>query len=253
MGSMNELQQKTITSLEAAEMVDKQHSDLLKDIRRYAAQLNEGNIPSVEFFTESTYPDAKGEDRPCYLVTKKGCEFIANKLTGVKGAMFTAKYINRFHEMEQSMENNLALLPTKLQILQGMLNQLITQEQRLASVEAQSQKAIETVQNIKETFVEEYDNWRDGIKHKISAIQKGMNDTYQNTYNRLYDNLETRAACDLSARVRNGRRRLEEAGASKTKVEAYCRMDVIEEDTRLKEIFTAIVKEYSVKYARDAE
>jgi hypothetical protein len=57
----------------------------------------------------------------------------------------------------------------------------------------------------------------------------------------------------LSARVRNGRRRLEEAGASKTKVEAYCRMDVIEEDTRLKEIFTAIVKEYLVKYVRDAE
>lgn len=32
---MNELEQKTISSVEVAEMVGKQHNDLLKDIRRY--------------------------------------------------------------------------------------------------------------------------------------------------------------------------------------------------------------------------
>jgi hypothetical protein len=40
---------------------------------------------------------------PCYLVTKKGCEFIAHKLTGQKGTEFTAWYINRFHEMEDEL------------------------------------------------------------------------------------------------------------------------------------------------------
>ena len=94
------LEQKAITSIEVAEMVEKQHSELLKDIRRYTTQLAEGKIPSGDFFTESTYPDANKQDRPCYLVTKKGCEFIANKLTGVKGAIFTAKYINKFNDME---------------------------------------------------------------------------------------------------------------------------------------------------------
>lgn len=44
---------------------------------------------------------------PCYLVTKKGCEFIAHKLTGVKGTEFTAKYINRFHEMEGIIQNHI--------------------------------------------------------------------------------------------------------------------------------------------------
>lgn len=37
------------------------------------------------------------------MVTKKGCEFIAHKLTGQKGTEFTAKFINRFHEMEQEL------------------------------------------------------------------------------------------------------------------------------------------------------
>lgn len=87
-------------------MVEKEHKELLRDIRRYCDYLNEGKIALVDFFIESTYIDAKGEQRPCYDVTKKGCEFIANKLTGVKGAVFTAKFINRFHDMDEQIKNN---------------------------------------------------------------------------------------------------------------------------------------------------
>lgn len=104
---MNELEQKYIESREVAEMVGKRHTDLMRDIRRYSEQFNESKIAFVDFFTESTYADSKGESRPCYLVTKKGCEFIAHKLTGVKGTEFTAKYINRFHEMEDVIKTQL--------------------------------------------------------------------------------------------------------------------------------------------------
>lgn len=99
---MKELE-SSIASMEVAEMIDKMHSELLKDIRRYIRQFDEGKIPFVGFFQESTYTDGKGERRPCYQVTKKGCEFIAHKLTGVKGTAFTARYINRFHEMQEQI------------------------------------------------------------------------------------------------------------------------------------------------------
>lgn len=109
--------EQTITSLEVAEMIGKEHSKLLKDIRRYSEQLNEAKIGLVDFFTESTYVDAKGESRPCYEVTKKGCEFIANKLTGQKGTEFTAKYINRFHDMEDYIKSKSGtLIPFKEQV-----------------------------------------------------------------------------------------------------------------------------------------
>ncbi len=109
---MNEIQikNKTLTSMEVAEMVEKRHTDLLRDIRTYIDQIeeiNERKIASVDFFLENTYLDKKGEERPCYLITRKGCEFIANKLTGVKGTKFTASYINRFHEMEQVIKENI--------------------------------------------------------------------------------------------------------------------------------------------------
>lgn len=98
---MKELAGNVITSMEVAQMVDKKHYDLLKDIRRYCEQLVEGKIPFNDFFTESTYISENNRTVPCYLVTKKGCEFIAHKLTGQKGTEFTARYINRFHEMEK--------------------------------------------------------------------------------------------------------------------------------------------------------
>lgn len=103
---MSNLEQK-LDSREVAEMVGKAHKELLRDIRRYCEQLDESNIALVDFFKASTYKDAKGEERLCYLVTKKGCEFIAHKLTGVKGTEFTAKYINRFHEMEGIIQDHI--------------------------------------------------------------------------------------------------------------------------------------------------
>lgn len=66
-----------------------------------------------DFFKESTYKDANNQTRPCYDVTKKGCEFIAHKLTGVKGTEFTAKYINRFHDMEKVIRTGISEKPKK--------------------------------------------------------------------------------------------------------------------------------------------
>lgn len=99
---MNGIEQY-INSREVAEMVGKEHHKLLRDIRTYIDQLNQSQIGFVDFFKESVYEDGKGEERPCYQVTKKGCEFIAHKLTGIKGTAFTARYINRFHEMQEQI------------------------------------------------------------------------------------------------------------------------------------------------------
>lgn len=122
----------TLTSMEVAEMVEKTHDNLMKSIRRYSKYIDESNasldavkndevseednlkqlknevvkaetIDLQEFWTESQYKDGKGQTRPCYNITKKGCEFIAHKCTGRKGTVFTARYINRFHEMEHEI------------------------------------------------------------------------------------------------------------------------------------------------------
>ncbi len=127
---MNELEQKYLSSMEVAEMVDKDHAHLMRDIRNYIDLLNQSNFGSVDFFREDTYKDAKGETRNCYMISKKGCEFIAHKMTGQKGAIFTAKYIERFHEMQDALKPK-----SQLEILQMSINQLVEQERRLNLVE----------------------------------------------------------------------------------------------------------------------
>lgn len=104
---MDSLGQKYLDSREVAEMVGKEHNKLLRDIRVYITQLDVSKVGHTDFFTESQYTDKSNRQKPCYLVTKKGCEFIAHKLTGVKGTEFTAKYINRFHEMEDTIKTQL--------------------------------------------------------------------------------------------------------------------------------------------------
>ena len=99
--------EQTISSTEVAEMVDKRHTDLMRDIRRYCEQLGESKIALTDFFTESTYRTTQNKEMPCYNVTKKGCEFIAHKLTGIKGTEFTAQYINRFHDMEDTIRTGI--------------------------------------------------------------------------------------------------------------------------------------------------
>ncbi len=96
---------QTLSSREVAGMVDKEHNMLLRDIRRYWRQLGQSNIAQSDFFTEDTYQNSQNKTMPCYKITKKGCEFIAHKLTGTKGTVFTARYINRFHEMEDIISN----------------------------------------------------------------------------------------------------------------------------------------------------
>lgn len=122
--------EKTISSLEVAEMIEKEHKNLMRDVRNYVAELNQLKIEPVDFFQESKYKDGKGEERPCYNITKKGCEFIAHKLTGIKGTKFTALYINRFHDMEEQLKPK-----SSAEMLLIYAQQFYEQEQRLQSVE----------------------------------------------------------------------------------------------------------------------
>lgn len=106
--------EKTISSLEVAEMMETEHWKVLrkidgqekdgKHIRGYSEILNDNEIVVDDYFIKSTYKDAKGEERPSYEITRLGCDFLANKFTGEKGILFTARYVKRFSEMENKVQ-----------------------------------------------------------------------------------------------------------------------------------------------------
>ena len=132
---MNELEQKYIDSREVAEMVGKQHKNLLADVRGYVEELGQLKIQPSDFFKESIYQNSQNKTMPCYLVTKKGCEFIAHKLTGIKGTEFTAKYINRFHEMEEEIQNPFQNLSTEMKAILMHDEKIMKIDQRVTGLE----------------------------------------------------------------------------------------------------------------------
>lgn len=108
------LEQKYITSLEVAEMLETEHWKLLRklDGRETNGKHEKGIVEILadnqmgvsDYFAESTYTDASGKTNKCYNITKLGCDFLANKFTGEKGILFTAKYVKRFREMEETIK-----------------------------------------------------------------------------------------------------------------------------------------------------
>ena len=98
--------QQAIDSREVAEMVEKNHKELLRDIRKYVEimeKTGERNFAPSDFFIPSSYISTQNKEQPCYLITKKGCDMIANKLTGEKGVLFTAAYVTAFEEMQEAL------------------------------------------------------------------------------------------------------------------------------------------------------
>lgn len=93
-----------LDSREVAEMVGKRHANLIRDIENYIEVMGKNSkLSSSNFFIERTYKQAgNGKEVKRYDITKKGCEMVANKLTGEKGILFTAEYVERFNEMEQA-------------------------------------------------------------------------------------------------------------------------------------------------------
>lgn len=91
-------------SRDVAAMTGKEHKELMRSIRQYSSILTGAKLRSLDFFVPHYYEDAKKEQRPCFLLTKKGCDMVANKMTGERGVLFTAEYVTRFEEMEKSMQ-----------------------------------------------------------------------------------------------------------------------------------------------------
>ena len=143
---MNELQvlnhEQTISSREVAEMMERPHWKVLNMIEGKAGEvgitkvLTDNDFVVSDYFIEDSYKDASGKSNKCYECTKMGCEMLANKLTGEKGILFTAKYVKRFNDMEQYIKSQTAVKVEDVIRLQTLINTLETQHQEIEEIKS---------------------------------------------------------------------------------------------------------------------
>ena len=143
---VGESKQRVIDSQDVAKMLGKTHAHLVRDIDRYINDLDQNpKLDSDDFFIDSSYQAGTGKNYKCYLLTKQGCEFVANKLTGKKGTIFTATYVGLFNQYQAEhnskmigADKNLTRenLEFKLKWLAEMRKQNINKEHQLRNEDA---------------------------------------------------------------------------------------------------------------------
>lgn len=103
---MNKQIEQKLSSREVAAMMEiKEHGKLLRKIDGINQDLAKAKIGFSKYWEESTYVDASGKVNREFLVTKRGCEFLAHKTIGTKGNLFTDRYMDRFEQMKEVISN----------------------------------------------------------------------------------------------------------------------------------------------------
>lgn len=186
-----------------------------------------------------------------YLWTEKGTFLHAKSLNTDTAWEVYDRLVESYFRVRQIADD----LSPQMKMLYGMLDQMAAAERQAKeakqiadSAKKTASRAVESVENIKEAVKPVFDNWREETNEKFNRIQRNTDKSYNVLRTEMYGELERRAGCDLSARLRNKRNRMLENVCTKTETNNLNKMDIIENDKKLREIFSKIVSEYEIRY-----
>lgn len=255
---MNDLQTTYQTPIEVALKIDEKGMTTAKKLYEFL-ELRKGdysrwcksNISENEFATENDdyFPfriDAEnplgGRPTQDYKLT---AEF-AKKLS------MTAK-----SEKGEQARNYFVSVETKTKKLAADMNELSPELRLMISMELkqkqqdQALKEVQcSVQNIREVVAMDTTSWRDDtamILKKVGA-SLGGGQQYSLARQESYELLSKRMGVSLKVRLTNKRRRMADEGICKSRRDKLSYLDIIAEDKKLIEGYTAIVKEMAIKY-----
>lgn len=149
--------------------------------------------------------------------------------------------LQAFGQLFQSM----AQMEINQNKIQSQLNQV---NHHVLEAKATAEQATKQIEAVRDTMLLDHDSWRKECTALINKIAQARGNDYSGAHREAYQLTEQRGRADLKRRVINKQDRLRREGLSKSKVDAVKHIDVIAEDTRLKEIYIAVVKEMAIKY-----
>lgn len=260
---MNEMITDTRTPIEIALDIDSEGMTTAKKLYSFL-ELNPSNyskwcktnITENEFATENEdyrafvlNDERNFNPNPTtdYRLTAHFAKKLSLKGNGEKAEQ-AREYFTTIEERVKEKAIQHSNLSPQLKLFQQMFEAVAAQEQAAREAKELAQKAVTTTDNIKEAVLPITDNWREEIVKKIRLIQRSCGADFQYLNTEMYSELERRAGCDLGTRLRNKRQRMSESGCRKTDINNTRKLDVIEEDKKLREIYSKIVSEYTIKY-----
>lgn len=179
------------------------------------------------------------------VITERGYLLLVKPFSDELSWEVQGQLIDSYFRVRQVVDERLS---PETKMLYQMINQIAQSEIQAKEAKELAQKAVETTEHIKEAVQPIFDNWRENINQKFNRIQRNADKPFSELRNEMYQLLEHRAGCDLGTRLRNKKQRMFDSGCTKTAVSKVNKMDIIEEEKKLREIFGKIVSEYEIKY-----
>jgi hypothetical protein len=188
-----------------------------------------------------------------YLLSERGYAKLLKILEDDKAWELYDQLVDGYFNLRKQLDTS--QLSPELQMFQKLFSSLAEQELEQKRL---SQKVNETerkVHNISEIVALNSTNWREDVTKILNKIAQktGGYDQYRNIRNESYEILEQRANAKLNIRVNNKKQKMALEGAKKSNLDKVTKIDVINDDKRLLEIYLAVVKEMAIKYQVEIE
>lgn len=175
--------QVVVSSLQIAERFEKNHRDVLRDIRVEIGYAQNCADPSAsEMFYETTYIHPQnGQEYPMFLINRDGFMLLAMGFNGKKASEWKRKYIRAFNEMEEQIKT---LLAPSYQIADPIerAKKWIEEEQQRKQLEEKNQVLIAENVELTQQLEEEKE-------FKKIVYEKGDNYSYSDAYRVLSENV----------------------------------------------------------------
>lgn len=212
------------------------------------------NIESNEFYEEGK--DwwgfdivSNGNNCKDYRLTTDFAKHLSMESHSSKGKI-ARQYFITVEDKAKEMAINRSQLSPQMQMFYAIADGQAKMELEQKRQAEQLNYVNQRVESIREVVALDTTSWRDdtgNLLRKISIVLGG-GQAYSQVRLESYDLLEKRMGVNLKQRLTNKRRRMAEEGVCKSARDKLSYVDIIAEDKKLIEGYTAIVKEMAIKY-----
>lgn len=201
-----------------------------------------------EFVDHHQIDDGSKKASKLYLWTKKGAFLHAKSLNTDTAWEVYDRLVDSYFDKKKAID--LTQLSPELQMFNKIF-QSVAEQQLEQKRQAEKIAEVENrVDSIREVVSLNTTSWRDdtGKILKKIGLSLGGGQSYSQVRNESYELLQKRFGVNLGQRLTNKRRRMADEGVSKSKRDKLSYVDIIADDKKLIEGYTAIVKEMAIHY-----
>lgn len=192
---------------------------------------------------------SNGNNCKDYRLTTDFAKHLSMESHSSKGKI-ARQYFITVEDKAKEMAINRSQLSPQMQMFYAIADEQAKMELEQKRQAEQINHVEQRVESIREVVALDTTSWRDdtgNILRKIS-MELGGGQAYSQVRAESYELLSKRMGVNLKQRLTNKRRRMADEGICKSTRDKLSYVDIIAEDKKLIEGYTAIVKEMAIRY-----